>query len=295
MLESIPPLRNAPSGTSLISRSRTDSVSSSRTRSTHSASFSGSGAARRTPVLAHVRAAVLPGQVMARRQLGDALEHRQRVRHVLVGQVMMQRFERELARHAAGLEDGLDLRREEDAVLLDAVAERLLPDPVAREEQRPRARVPDREGEHPAKILQAVRALLLVEVEDDFRVGVGAELVSLRDERRAQFLEIVDLAVEDDPDRAVLVRERLMSLGQVNDAQPAMAESDAARPLSPLKSASVATRRHPARDARAPRTCGRCPAGRSRPRCSARRFRRCRTFSVRPSTCALAIMITGFA
>ncbi len=118
---------------------------------------------------------------------------------------MMQRFEREFARHAAGLEDGLDLRREEDAVFLDAVAERLLPNPVSREEQRPRAAIPDREREHPAKVLKAVRALLLVEVDDDFRVGVGAELVPLRDERRAQFLEIVNLAVEDDPDGAVLV------------------------------------------------------------------------------------------
>ncbi len=92
-----------------------------------------------------------------------------------------------------------------------------------------RGGIPDREGEHPAQLLEALRALLLVEVDDDFRVGVGAEPVPLRDERRAKLLEIVNLAVEDDPDRAVLVRERLVPLGQVNDAQPAVAESDAAR------------------------------------------------------------------
>ena len=40
--------------------------------------------------------------------------------------------------------------------------------------------------------------------------------------------EVVDLAVEDDPDRAVLVAERLIAGREVDDAQPAVAEADAA-------------------------------------------------------------------
>ena len=35
---------------------------------------------------------------------------------------------------------------------------------------------------------------------------------------------VVDLAVEDDPDRAVFVDERLMAGRQIDDAQPAVAE-----------------------------------------------------------------------
>ena len=35
---------------------------------------------------------------------------------------------------------------------------------------------------------------------------------------------VVDLAVEDDPDRAVFVRQRLMAGRQIDDAQPAVAE-----------------------------------------------------------------------
>jgi hypothetical protein len=41
-LESMPPERNAPSGTSLISRSRTDSVTSASSRSRYSSSRDGS-------------------------------------------------------------------------------------------------------------------------------------------------------------------------------------------------------------------------------------------------------------
>src|SRR5688572_14100851 len=43
---------------------------------------------------------------------------------------------------------------------------------------------------------------------------------------RAQRLEVVDLAIEDQPDRPVLVRHRLAaSLRQVDDAEPAMAKT----------------------------------------------------------------------
>ena len=78
-------------------------------------------------------------------------------------------------------------------------------------------------------------------MEDDFGVGVGAELVPLRDERRTKFLEIVNLAVEDDPERAVLVRERLMAFREVNDAQPPVPESDATRPALALEIFEPAT------------------------------------------------------
>ena len=49
------------------------------------------------------------------------------------------------------------------------------------------------------------------------RVPAGVEL-------RAQLAIVVDLAVEDHPDRAVLVADRLMAAGEIDDAQPAHAE-----------------------------------------------------------------------
>jgi hypothetical protein len=47
-------------------------------------------------------------------------------------------------------------------------------------------------------------------VDDDFGVGVGGEAVAGRLEVAAQLLEVVDFAVEDDRDAAVLVVDRLI-------------------------------------------------------------------------------------
>ena len=66
-------------------------------------------------------------------------------------------------------------------------------------------------------------------MDDDFGVRVGAERVTAREQFGADLGEVVNLAVEDDLDRAVLVRERLIARGQIDDAQAPMAEADARR------------------------------------------------------------------
>ena len=45
---------------------------------------------------------------------------------------------------------------------------------------------------------------------------------------RAQFAEVVDLSVENDANRLVFVEDRLVTAGQVDDAQAPNAQSDAA-------------------------------------------------------------------
>ena len=51
-----------------------------------------------------------------------------------------------------------------------------------------------------------------------------AEMVAARLEIAAQLAMVVDLAVEDDPDRAVFVGHRLVAAGAIDDRQTAMAE-----------------------------------------------------------------------
>src|SRR3954469_20939387 len=48
-----------------------------------------------------------------------------------------------------------------------------------------------------------------------------------------QRLIVVDLAIEDDVERAVLVRHRLMAAGDVDDAEPAHADRHAGRNMIP--------------------------------------------------------------
>ncbi len=85
------------------------------------------------------------------------------------------------------------------------------------------AAVPKGEGKHAAQMLEAAFAPLFVTVDDDFGVGVRAEMVAARFERRAEMREIVDFAVEDDADRAVFVVDGLMAAAEIDDAQAAHA------------------------------------------------------------------------
>ena len=60
------------------------------------------------------------------------------------------------------------------------VEERLLARAVARDEERVPPCVPDGEGKHAAKALDAIRAELLVRVDDGLRVRVRVETMSAR-------------------------------------------------------------------------------------------------------------------
>src|SRR5205823_123574 len=90
------------------------------------------------------------------------------------------------------------------------------------------------EGEHAAQPLDQPVALLLVEVDEDLRVAVRAEVMAPGLEAGAEFLEVVDLAVEDDLDGAVLVAQRLGPPFQVDDRQSAVDEADAGLLPEPL-------------------------------------------------------------
>ena len=63
--------------------------------------------------------------------------------------------------------------------------------------------IPDGEGELAVEIAQAGRAVLFVEVQDDLGVGVRGEPMAARFQLGPQLDVVEDLAVEDDPERAV--------------------------------------------------------------------------------------------
>ena len=53
----------------------------------------------------------------------------------------------------------------------------------------------------------------------------GAEAMAVRDQLGANRGKVVDLAVEDGPDRAVFVGQRLIAGREIDDAQPSVAEA----------------------------------------------------------------------
>src|SRR5260370_518199 len=74
--------------------------------------------------------------------------------------------------------------------------------------------------------------------KDDLGIRMGAEAMSPVRQLRRERLEIVDLAIERDGDRVVLVEQGLLAAGNIDDGEPAMAESDAGRQM---KAAAVGT------------------------------------------------------
>src|SRR5579859_2191184 len=64
-------------------------------------------------------------------------------------------------------------------------------------------------------------------MNNGFRVTVRTEFVPFRFESVAELREIVNLTIEHDPDRVVLIGHRLATALDVEDAKPAMRQPDA--------------------------------------------------------------------
>ena len=99
------------------------------------------------------------------------------------------------------------------------VVEWLFAERVAGEEQAPAPAIPQGEGKHAVEPFDAALALLLIEVDNALGIGARGETVTFGLQLRLQLAAVVDLAVEDDLDRAVLVAERLVPARDVEDAQ----------------------------------------------------------------------------
>src|SRR6516162_8600623 len=122
------------------------------------------------------------------------------------------------------LENNFQLRTERKASIRNRIEQRLDSQPVAGDQQAFAALVPYCERKHSPHLVHARLAVLFVKMDDNLCIGVGVKAVSLTFKRRAQGLEVVNLAVEDDPHATVFVVYRLVAPIDINDAQPPHAE-----------------------------------------------------------------------
>src|SRR5258706_16457953 len=111
-----------------------------------------------------------------------------------------------------------------------SVQERLLAEPIPREQQPLARAIPDGQREHALQVGDPGLALFLMEVDDHFRVAGGPEAMAGRLEAAAKLLKVVELAVEPRPDRPVFFRDRLVAAGAVDDRQPLAAQPGRAAP-----------------------------------------------------------------
>ena len=113
--------------------------------------------------------------------------------------------------------EGLQLRRKREPSILLEIHQRLDAEMIACQEQALATGIRDRERKHAAQVRHASITPLLVRMHDDFRIRLRTEAMTALLERTPEFAIVVDLAVEGDPDVAILVREWLRSGLDIDD------------------------------------------------------------------------------
>src|SRR2546426_5986833 len=107
--------------------------------------------------------------------------------------------------------------------------EGLLAQAIARQNELALVFVVDGQPKHAAQLLHAVGAHFLIEVDNNFRIGLGVEAMAALFQFRAQFRKVVDLAVVNDPGAAVLVENGLVPARQIDDAETPHTQPGAVR------------------------------------------------------------------
>src|SRR5690606_27901791 len=153
--------------------------------------------------------------------LVDPLKHRIRIGNILEREVAMEGGRIHLPGNPAKLQQRLDLRTEGEGLGGLRPINRLDSEMIPGPEQQILPPVPDDKSEHPPQKPRTFKARLFVKVENRFRVRIRFEAVPLMFQRSPQLPIIVDLPVENDPNLSGLVGKGLISLFQVDDAQPA--------------------------------------------------------------------------
>src|SRR5258705_318387 len=81
----------------------------------------------------------------------------------------------------------------------------------SRQEQLAPLAVPDREREDAVEVGEGIGPELFEQVEDDFGIAMRRERVAALHQKRPQLAVVIDFPVEDDLQRAGLVRNRLVA------------------------------------------------------------------------------------
>src|SRR5439155_26558764 len=170
------------------------------------------------PVTNDLRVVAARDEVMRGRNLVDPLEERavpvQDGVQILVEALVVP------ARRDPRREERLRLGGEVERVAPARIVERLDAEAITRREDEAVPLVPEHEGELTAQVAEAVGALLLVEVEKYLAVGARTQAVAAHDELALVASVVVELTVHDDVELLILVGDRLVAGGEVDDAEP---------------------------------------------------------------------------
>src|ERR1017187_459007 len=166
---------------------------------------------------------------MSGRKFENVAEHRLWIGNPKEGQVLMECFFVDLRFNPRNLQQGLNFGRKGKTASLLHVVERFDSEMITCHKQSgpAGAQIANAECEHTVQAFNAVWAFLLIEVNDDFRVGLRRKSMALHLQIAAQLSKIVALAVLGDPDSSVFVAHGHVPAGRkVNDGKSTASKSD---------------------------------------------------------------------
>ena len=162
--------------------------------------------------------AALDDQRVPGHELRNAGERGVRPREETEGQIRVDRLVVEGRCDQPGSQEGLELRGEQQQVAGARVVQRFDAEPVTGDYGATGAAVPDGQAEHAAKMDRKRCPVLLVQMGQNLGVAPAAKRVAGLLEPDSDRFVVVELAVLDCPDRPALIRERLVTPGNVDDA-----------------------------------------------------------------------------
>ena len=115
--------------------------------------------------------------------------------------------------------DGFNLRSEDEATAIMMIEEGADTHTVTGKEQLLFACIPNGHAKLAIKICKHLGAFFFVEVQEDFGICVGIELVTTCFQVGTKFNVIEDFSVVNDPEGLVFIVDRLITTGKVNDAE----------------------------------------------------------------------------
>src|ERR1700731_4803809 len=176
---------------------------------------------RQVPVTPDLYAIRIASQAATRWQCINTFKHGVRRWNILQRKELAQTLGVQMNLRRGMLKNRFDLRPEDEPPARLREIQRLNSEPIASHEEPPAARVPYGKAKHPAQVLNAILAEILVQVDDYFRVARRCKCMTAAPELLPKFLEVVDLAVENSDDAPVFIADRLLAPAQVDDAKAA--------------------------------------------------------------------------
>ena len=174
---------------------------------------------RPTPVALQPRRSPLPGQRVAGWDLLDLGEHGPLAHHSPEANRLDQRARIDRQRHFPVGEQSLDLGGEDEGLAIRPPEQRADAEGIPQEMDGACVAVPDGDRELAVQHAGHAGAVLLIEVQQDLDLGVGGKDMALGGEGCAQLAVIINLAIEDDGNRLVLVEDRLLAGCHIDDGQ----------------------------------------------------------------------------